>query len=172
MPLRSATSPPLKKLRWREPRNVDVAEYRRDCGSSFIHYAIFTGHFFHFIARHPPPPWCTNWRCNWFCRRMPSTKAAALAKASVNKVVFHSTNAQFVIGQAEAGGHQDHFAGIATGISASSNSGQFSSLSRKRRYSQREIRWRYCAGHPVPAAYFCGFNRKIQFAQRSRRKMP
>ncbi len=165
MPSRSATSPPLKKLPSQAPQIVGAAGYRRDCGSRFIYYAIFTGHFFHFIAWHPHAPWRTNWRCNWFCRRMPSTEAAALAKASMNKVVFHSTNARFVIGQAEAGGHQDHFAGIGAGISASSNSDQFSSLSRKRAYSPRETRWRCCAAHPVPAVHFSGFNFKIQFAQ-------
>ncbi len=165
MPSRSATSPPLKKLPLEAPQIVGAAGYRRDCGSRFHHYAIFTGHFFHFIARHPHATWRTNWRCNWFCRRMPSTEGAALAKASMNKVVFHSTNATVVIGQAEAGGHQDHFAGIGDRISASSNNGQFSSLSRKRAISPPGTRWRYCAAHPVPAVQFSGFNFKIQFAQ-------
>ncbi len=165
MPSRSATSPPLKNCRSQAPQIVGAAGYRRDCGPDFIHYTIFTGHFFHFIARIHTPPWRTNWRCNWFCRRMPARKAAALAIASMNKVVFHSTMPQFVIGQAEAGGHQDHFAVLATGISASSNNGQFSSLSRNGRYSPPGTRWRYCAAHPVRQFNFSGFNFKIQFAQ-------
>ncbi len=146
---------------------MDVAEYRVIAGPDFIHYAIFTGHFFHSSPGIHTPPWRTNWRCNWFCDECPARKAAALAKASVNKVVFIQPTPQFVIGQAEAGGHQVISQVLATGISASSNSGQFSHYQGNGRYSQREIRWRYCAGIQFRQLYFCGFNRKIQFAQQA-----
>ncbi len=171
MPSRSATSPPLKKLPLASTQIVGAAGYRRDCASRFHSLPIFTGHFFHFIAWHPHATLATNWRCNWFCRRMPSTEGGSVAKASVNKVVFHSTNATVCHRQAEAGGHQDHFAGIGDRNKASSNSDQFSSLSRKRAIFTAGTRWRYCAGHPVPAALFLRFNRKIQFTQRSCRKV-
>lgn len=47
-------------------------------------------------------------------------------------------------------------------ISASTISGQLFFIIKTAIFTAR-TRWRYCAGHPVPAVLFCGFNGKVEF---------
>ncbi len=143
---------------------MGAAGYGVIAGPDFIHYAIFTGHFFHSSPGIHTPPWRTNWRCNWFSDECLARKAAALAKASMNKVFFIQPMPQFVIGQAEAGGHQIISQVLATGISASSNNGQFFHYQGSGQYSPPGTRWRYCAHIQFRQFNFSGFNFKIQFA--------
>ncbi len=178
-PLRSATSPPLKKLPLaRTAKRGRSGISGRIAGPDFIHYAIFTVSLFFTSSPgiHTPPLAQQTGAVTGFSRRnCPARKAAALAKASVNKVVFSFNQRHSVSSAApKQAGIRIISQVLATGISASSNSGQFSFLHYQGnwRYSPREIRWRYCAGHPVPAALISAVStERSSSAQRSRRKM-
>ncbi len=92
VPLPSA---PLKETAAGENRETSAPQYSATMRVRFHSlHAIFTGHFFHFIARHPHATLTHKLApVTGFADECPARKAAALAKASVNKVVFHSTNA-------------------------------------------------------------------------------